>query len=179
MRIVSLHGDGAAHRIWPTVEYTPDPWSFAIPAGWSVVEADGRSWSSPYPVVAVFWPERFYQVFILLKPGFTEYYCNVISPPSWLTASAPIWGKQGSFSPNVAAEVRFHDLDLDVYVDATGIRVLDEDEFSARQQVYPHKWVESAQIALQELRRLATTQQGPFAPVTAQFWRRWLAKGRS
>ncbi|RIV24263.1 DUF402 domain-containing protein [Alicyclobacillaceae bacterium I2511] len=180
MKIVSLHGDGSPHRIWPVVEQTPDPWCFIIPAGGSVVEANGRAWSSDYPVVAVFWPERYYQVFILLKQGHTEYYCNVISPPTWFYATSPL-PMRAEFSDGLSTPVPgvwFHDLDLDVYVDAEGIRVLDEDEFSSRQTNYSPQWVAAAQSAVEELRRLATAHKGPFAPNTAQFWRWWVGQGK-
>ncbi|MCL6517118.1 DUF402 domain-containing protein [Alicyclobacillus sp.] len=149
MKLVSLHGDGRPHRVWDSVEETFDPWVFHIPPGAPVLEADGRVWSSDYPVWAVFWPDRYYQVFQLCKPEGIAYYCNVITPPVY-DAEERI--------------VRFRDLDLDVYVDGAGIRLLDEEQFAARRSGYPPEWVREALAASHELVRLARLRRGPFTP---------------
>ncbi|MCL6597253.1 MAG: DUF402 domain-containing protein [Alicyclobacillus macrosporangiidus] len=163
MMLVSLRGNGLPHRTWTHAEETAEPWVFWIPPGASVLEADGRSWSSGYPVVALFWPDRYYQVFRLCKPEGIEYYCNVITPPVYDAE---------------ARTVRFHDLDLDVYVDASGVRLLDADQFDARRTAYPATWVEAALAAAAELTRLAQNRQGPFASLAegdltpSSCWRR-------
>jgi protein associated with RNAse G/E len=155
-RLVSVRADGSPHRMWPCVVATEDPWSFIIPSRSPVVEADGKRWHSDYPVVAVFWPDRWYQLFVLLKPAGIEYYCNVIAPPVYEAGSRT---------------VRFVDLDLDVYVDRQ-VRVLDEEEFAARSIYYPPEWRDAADAAAAELVRLAQDRAGPFHPAAAERWRR-------
>ncbi|MCL6637388.1 MAG: DUF402 domain-containing protein [Alicyclobacillus sp.] len=161
VQMVSYRPQGQAHRRWLEAWPTPEPWVFAVPAGSPVEEADGRRWSSPYPVVALFWPHRFAQVFLLLKPSGAEYYCNACSPPAYHPEKR---------------RLAFVDLDLDLYVDAAGVRWLDEEEFAARQSAYPAGWAAAAQSALTQLARLAAQRQGPFAPATAAAWRRWCAR---
>jgi protein associated with RNAse G/E len=143
--------------VWSSAQTTPEPWAFYIGPGQPVIEGNGSSWHSDYPVVALFWPDRYYQVFLLLKREGPEYYCNVITPP---------------FYDGRAGEVRFIDLDLDVYVDSD-VRLLDEDEFERRRGKYPVEWAERATEAAAELVRLAERRAGPFQPAVAQWWRAW------
>ncbi|GGJ05689.1 UPF0374 protein YgaC [Alicyclobacillus cellulosilyticus] len=159
MKLCSLRADGRPHRTWTNVEATDEPWSFYIPAGSPVVEADGRVWSSPYPVVAHFFAGCFYQVFRLLKASGEEYYCNVITPPVWDASHTA---------------VVFHDLDLDVYVAPDGVRVLDEEEFAAQQANYPAEWVTEARRAAAELVRMANAGEGVFSKAAARRWRAWV-----
>ncbi|CAM3977078.1 DUF402 domain-containing protein [Alicyclobacillus pomorum] len=147
------------HRIWPEVYATDEPWAFFIPANTPVQEEDGRQWSSPYPVVALFWPKAYYQVFILLKPQATEYYCNVIAPLCYLVDRQT---------------VVFTDLDVDVMVTATGVEVLDEDEYEVRKGSYPPRWCAGVMDAKAELVALAKQQRGPFSPATANRWRAYV-----
>jgi uncharacterized protein len=156
MKLQSLRGDGRIHRIWTKAYATDEPWAFTIPANTPVQESDGSEWSSPYPVVALFWPGAYYQVFMLLKEDTTDYYCNVIAPLRYVADEQT---------------VVFTDLDLDVRVTATGVEVLDEDEYEVRKASYPPCWCEGAMRAKAELVALATQQRGPFSPATANRWR--------
>ncbi len=159
MRLHSLRGDGRIHRIWPEVYATDEPWAFIIPANTPVQEEDGREWSSPYPVVALFWPKAYYQVFILLKAHATEYYCNVIAPLCYLADQQT---------------VVFTDLDVDVMVTEKGVEVLDEDEYEVRKASYPPCWRVGVMEAKAELVALAEQQRGPFSPATANRWRAYV-----
>ncbi len=156
LELVSSHGKGQAHRQWLNVFPTYDPWSFWIPPGGSVVEANGRSWSSPYPVIAMFWPQQYYQIFVLLKESCTEYYCNIITPPV--------------FDPQKRC-VLFQDLELDVYVTDDGAKLLDVAEFEESKMTYPKAWSIAAWGAAETLLRMGETKEGPFSGEVAQFWR--------
>ncbi|MBX5435719.1 MAG: DUF402 domain-containing protein [Alicyclobacillaceae bacterium] len=159
MRLVSLRGDGSPHREWTCAWPSADPWSFVIPPGSAVRESDGRQWSSDYPVVALFGPGRYYQVFLLLKPQETHYYCNIIVPPAYDAAGRV---------------VRFTDLDLDVWVGDSGPEVWDEEEFADRSARYPPSWVEEARRSRDWLVCAAKRRSGPFAPEGAARWREQL-----
>lgn len=161
LTLVSVHGDGHAHRVWTRVETTYQPWSFWIPPGALVSEANGHTWSSPYPVVGLFWPNKYYQVFLLLKETGVGYYCNVIAPPRYD-------GERQS--------VTFVDLDLDVVVNSDGARTLDTEEFWRRRVGYPQAWVDAAIAAERELTSLAGRCLGPFSPATELRWRAWSAR---
>lgn len=156
MRLISRRGNGRLHRVWSSALCTRDPFVYLIPPHTDVVEADGRTWSSPYPVVAFFWPEAYYQVFLLLKAEATEYYCNVISPIS--------------YQP-VEESIEFTDLDIDVIVSAAGVSVVDMDEFLERAGTYPLNWSTEAILARDYLVGMAEGQRGPFSPATAKWWR--------
>lgn len=173
MRIVSYHGDGSQHREWTRAVTTREPWTFIIPPGELVKESSGSTWASDYPVVAFFWPDRYYQVFLLLKSTGEEYYCNIITPPVYQSSSEG----EASDSDKTAADswVQFVDLDLDVYVSQPAhdvqVRQLDRDEFELRKHSYAREWVEQAEAANEELVRLAKSRTGPFSPATAAWWR--------
>lgn len=122
------------------------------------MEADGRRWSSAYPVVGLFWPDRFYQVFLLLKDDATEYYCNLITPPVYRPGERVI---------------SFVDLDLDVVIADGRVQVLDEDEYALRRRQYPEAWQTAVTQASAELIRLANERRGPFSTETATRWRQW------
>lgn len=160
LRIQSVHGDGTPHRMWLHVDPTPDPWAFSIPKGSPVVEADGGRWSSPYPVVALFWPQRFYQVLLLLKANGTEYYCNLVADVA--------------YDP-VDRVIRYTDLDLDVRKTSSGVELLDEEEFEERKASYLQPfWASEAKAAAAVLMELARADQGPFQPAIADEWRAWI-----
>lgn len=158
--LCSTHFDGTPHRRWEVTNTTADAWSFAIAPGAPVREADGHIWASDYWVVAWFWPDVFYQVFLLLKDTGTEYYCNIITPPVYI-ANKP--------------EIAFADLELDVRLDANGLWVADEDEFAARQVDYPKSVVSAARAAKDRLTDLGAARRGPFSQAAAARWRAVLA----
>jgi len=146
--------------MWLRATETVDPWSFLIPPGSPVQEASGRRWSSPYPVVMIFWPGAFYQVCMLLKNDWTDYYCNVISPPRYDGRSR---------------QIEFHDLDLDVRVtQAAGPYLVDVEEFEQRKRYYSKEWVGEAETAASHLLTMGHQQRGPFSPATAEKWRVWI-----
>jgi uncharacterized protein len=161
VELVSKHGDERPHRKWLDVECTPDPWSFFIPSASPVEEANGTRWSSSYPVIAMFWPGVFYQVFVLLKPVTTEYYCNVIVPLVYYPA---------------VKKIEFIDLELDVYVSDKGVEPRDVEEFEAVRKGYPLAWVEGARNAFDELQSLGRARSGPFSAGTARAWRDFAQK---
>lgn len=156
MKLNSCHADGSAHRVWEAAVNTVDPWAFLIPAHSQVREASGSAWSSPYPVVGLFWPQRFYQVFLLLKETATDYYCNVITPPV--------------YRPETNA-IEFIDLDLDVLSIGRKVWVADEEEFAARSPSYPKEWVTEANTAKDVLWQYVQAGSGPFSLRTAEVWR--------
>jgi protein associated with RNAse G/E len=159
MQLYSIHGNSRPHRKWLDVNPLVDPWCFLIRSGAQVQEASGRTWYSDYPVVAFFWPDRFYQVFMLLKENRTEYYCNIIVPPLY---------------DSLTQSVKFVDLDLDVYVAESEYEVLDQDEFVDRQKHYPRYWIENAEMALRQLTSMIERQQGLFSLATSEWWREWV-----
>ncbi len=162
-KLLSLRANGVRHREWSSAEVTPDPWSFLIRPGQLVEEVDGRRWCSPYPVVALFWPGAYYQVFLLLKEKSTDYYCNVIAPVRYLAEERT---------------VAFTDLDIDVVVSGRRVEVVDLDEFAVRKADYSEDWQREALQAKDELVRMASSQAGPFAPATANWWRAyWMSTG--
>lgn len=161
LELVSKHGDGSPHRKWTNVACTADPWSFLIPPESPVEEADGTVWSSSYPVVSMFWPGLFYQVFVLLKPTTTEYYCNVIAPLE--------------YHPEMKM-IEFIDLELDVYVSDEGVEPRDIEEFEVARQSYPVEWVVGARKASEALITLGRDRSGPFSAGTARAWRDFVGK---
>lgn len=156
MKLVSLHADGRSHRTWLSAIDTPQASTYLIPTHSPVVESDGERWSSPYPVIAFFYPAAYFQVFMLLKATRTDYYCNVIVPPLF------------------ASDIFFIDLDLDVEIEAEQAHVRDVSEFSARRVHYPQNWGDSALAAVDTLLRFHTQNRGPFHPATADWWRGYL-----
>jgi uncharacterized protein len=156
LKLLSTRFDGSMHRIWSGVLPTPEPWCFFIPPHSPVHERNGSEWDSPYPVIGMFWPDKHYQVFMLLKECGTTYYCNVISPAIYDA------GQQ---------TVRFIDLDLDLVLDHQGVHTLDEKEFAQRQAAYPRAMVDAALAAIQALRDFALDRRGPFALATECRWR--------
>lgn len=154
MRLVSIHADGSPHRTHLHACPTAQRFVYIIPPNTPVLEADGEQWSSAYPVVAFFWPQVHFQVFMLLKSRRTDYYCNIILPP--------VCTRQ---------EVTFVDLDLDVLVLDGQVELVDKQEFGIRKAAYKPVWITQAEAAAQELLRAARCQWGPFLPATAQRWR--------
>ncbi|GMA57876.1 hypothetical protein C7445_10931 [Alicyclobacillus sacchari] len=150
MRLISLRYDGQLHRVWQRMEPGSLPGSYRIPAGAAVQERDGTTWSSDYPVVALFWPKVFYQVFVLLKPDVTDYYANVITPA--------IFGSD---------LVVFIDLDLDVRIENDAVSLVDVDEFTRRSHLYPQSWRNEAVAAAKQLVAMAKRGIGPFRPALA------------
>lgn len=160
-RLVSRKWETGLHRIWTHVQLAPElgPWTFFVQSAWRVQERDGSTWSNNYPVLAFFWPDAFYQVFMLFKSSGIEYYCNFISPAHW--------------NPTERA-VEFVDLDLDLYLSDHGPELLDEDEFAARRAAYPQEWVRAVVAAAETLWDLASTRTGPFSPAVERRCLAWL-----
>ncbi len=158
MKLRSLRYDGTFHRLWDNTISLPDPNAYLIQRGMPVLEADGRVWSSDYPVVALFWPGSFFQMFMLLKTDRTDYYCNIITPI--VQTPTDIW---------------FVDLDYDVLVMDGQVSLVDEDDFLSRKDFYPNEWVDGAQAAKKLVLNMAREQIGPFSPAIAKGWRDWLA----
>lgn len=150
---------GMPHRTWERVIRLPLQIAYFIPPFSPVREANGRSWSSDYPVIAYFWPDVFFQVTVLLKANRTDYYCNIITPVT--QTMSDIW---------------FIDLDLDVLVMDEEVSLVDEEEFELRKQFYPDEWVRGALEAKSLLLHMAEKQIGPFAPAIAEGWREWILK---
>ncbi|WAH39299.1 DUF402 domain-containing protein [Alicyclobacillus dauci] len=150
---MSVHTDGSIHRTWLNVRKTVSRGIYLISPKSPVLESDGTSWSSDYPVVAFFWPRSFFQVFMLLKETGTDYYCNVTLPPV------------------IGNDVVFVDLDLDVVVTGGQAEVVDRREFDERKVAYQSEWIENAQTAATTLMSLAENRWGPFHPATALRWR--------
>lgn len=160
-RIESVKYDGTPHRTWTGVEEWsgfqppsgPERWSLTlrIPAGADVLEADGRTWCSDYDVAACFFARRCVQVMALLKQTGEEYYCNACTV-AVVDAALRI--------------VRFTDLDLDLYVDASGPRWLDEDEFAenVRRFGYPPDLVKRVRDDLSLFTNWAENRVGVFMP---------------
>lgn len=158
MKLISHRADGSVHRTWERVDVTDHPWAFWIPAKSIVREADESTWYSDYAVVALFWPRCFYQVFLLLKDTGTDYYCNIITPPTYNE-------RKGA--------VEFIDLDLDVLLTGDTLQVVDEEEFAARSLFYSQEWIDEAETAKRTLLQYAHNRTGPFSLRTAEVWRRY------
>lgn len=159
MKIRSFKVGEEPHRTWLDARLTDDPWAFWVPANTPVEEASGSPWSSDFPVIMQFWPERFYQVCLLLKESGTEYYCNVVSPPRF------------DWSSEI---VSFIDLELDVVVANGRVSLVDEDEFAARRGEMTPALAANAVTAAEHLMTLAREKTGPFSPATAKYWHDWL-----
>lgn len=149
------------HRRWPeTDRLSGDPPVLWIPAGRPVVEADGRRWSSPYPVICWLWPDRWYHVMALCREDGIGYYCNVATPPEWDPA---------------AGEWRFVDLELDVRMEPGGEpAVMDREEFEAacREGRIAAEERKGAEEGLRELLDWALRRRGPFDPAEVALRRR-------
>ncbi len=107
-------------------------------------------WTTPYHTRNHFWDDRWYNVMRLeRRDGQLEgWYCNVTTP-------AEFDGEQ----------VRYVDLDLDVYVPAQGEpELLDEDEFqeNSTRMAYPAEVVAEARRASADLLTLARAGDFPF-----------------
>jgi protein associated with RNAse G/E len=119
-------------------------------AGQELVTSDGP-WVTPYDVRNHFWYDRWYNVLRMDRPrggGLEGWYCNVTTPPEY-----------------DGETLRYADLDLDVWVDATReAKVLDEDEFleNSRRMGYPPDVIEQARRAVEELVDLARSGAFPF-----------------
>jgi len=164
MKIISWHGNGDRHRTWTDVQLTAEPNTWWIPQNRAVYEANGHTWSSPYDVLAWFPAGKYYQVFILLKPQATEYYCNVIAPVD--------------FAKYEGTDIEFIDLDIDVFVTKDSVAVLDEAEFEARKAAYQPEWITGVYAARAELVDLAEAGVGVFSPASAMRWRDIVASGK-
>jgi uncharacterized protein len=157
MKIRSLRYQGNPHRTWERVIPLHEHPAFYIPPNSPVRDADGKLWSSDYPVIAYFWPSVFFQVTILLKANQTDYYCNVITPVT--RTKTDIW---------------FIDLDLDVLLMNGEVSLVDEEEFRMRSRFYPDAWIKGATRAKSFLLQMANDRSGFFAPAIADGWRDWL-----
>lgn len=155
VRLVSLKSTGRIHRVWSHARPTPVPGAFFIPPCTPVVEASGERWASDYPVVAIFWPRTYYQVFLLLKAEATDVYANIITPPF------------------IGRDVTFIDLELDVIRKDGHVDVIDEEDFQRSERTYPDEWVRGAEEAVQHLVRELTEEKGIFRPATLAWWRDW------
>lgn len=108
-------------------------------------------WTTPSDVRNYFWSDRWYNVMRLEGPqggGLEGWYCNVATPPQF-----------------DGENVRYVDLDLDVFVPAHGEpQVLDEEEFleNSQRMGYPPEVVEQARRAVNELLALAGSGRFPF-----------------
>ncbi|MDI3257040.1 MAG: DUF402 domain-containing protein [Kyrpidia sp.] len=156
-------GEGAGgirvHRRWPEAQWLrgrpPVLW-FA--PGTPVEEADGRVWSSPYPVVCWLWEERWFHVMALCLEDGTGYYCNVASPPVWTPARRVL---------------RVVDLELDVRMEPGGeARVVDRDEFeqAIKSGRITREEAVEAEKAAAELLEWIGRRRGPFDPVEVARW---------
>ena len=162
MRFVSLRASGAVYRIWPEALPTPTRSAFLIPPGYPVVEADGRTWSNTFPVVAFFWPGLYYQVFLLLRAEQPAYYVNVITPMTRLRDV-----------------IYFIDLDLDVIVQHGVPMLVDEEEFAQRRGGYGAAQVTGAIRAVEQIFALVTRNQGVFSSECVSAWRHYAATATS
>ncbi|HEU4963343.1 MAG TPA: hypothetical protein VFV52_05710, partial [Bacilli bacterium] len=79
MREVQMTGfkhDGRKHRHWLKLYELPgEPGVMWIEPHTPVVEANGKEWSSPFPVVYWVHPEKWYNIAVLCKEEGTAYYC--------------------------------------------------------------------------------------------------------
>src|SRR5579875_181423 len=156
MNFYSLYADGTRHRTWRNAIQAPDKNAYLITPGTPVLESNGQTWSSDYPVIAFFSQDVYFQVFLLLKADSAEYYCNIITPVT--ETQQDIW---------------FIDLAIDVLVNKTEIQVVDEDEFEQRCLEYRREWIYRAVEAKEQVVQLAKKEWGPFHPATVERWRDW------
>lgn len=160
-KIESQKYDGKMHRLWTCArpisidtivkdEYSPD-FLLQIPAFTKVIDASGKEWSSNYDVVACFFSEKHYQVMVLKKTPYTEYYCNSCSIAE---------------VDNLEQVVRFIDFDLDLLVNSGwGMKVVDRQEFEEHAILYgyPVKIINAVESDLLELQRQVRARKGVFA----------------
>jgi len=160
-KIESFKYDGKIHRTWTCAlpleplsinrdEFNPD-FMMTIPAHSTVLEANGKEWSSPYDVVACFYEGKHYQVMVLRKDNDNEYYCN-----SCTIAKISEQDKT----------VSFIDMDLDLLVDKMRkLRVVDQREFEVNSRIYhyPEELKMNVKSDLSELKRQVRMQKGIFS----------------
>ncbi len=160
-RIKSHKYDGAIHREWTCAypihrsysrhdEFAPNL-MLRIPAHTKVVESDGKEWSSSYDVIACFYERMHYQVMVLRKGHYNEYYCNSCTVAEISRQSRT---------------VSFIDLDLDLIVDKNhGLRVVDQDEFeeNSKRYHYPEDLKMHVRADLSELIRQVRQHKGVFS----------------
>lgn len=170
VRLESVKFGGVPHRVWERLfALTPsgaDPQVLWGPVPTEIVEADGRRWTGPVPVLMHLWAHRAWNAVTLLDPGGTRYYCNVCTG---LETVAP-----GTY--------RYTDLDLDVLVDPHGAtEVADEEEFAAnrRRFGYPPAVVRCARSGLKDLLGAIRRGEDPFDPDAVRRWLRELTPGPS
>jgi protein associated with RNAse G/E len=149
--VVSVKHDGSAHRLWKKGQVVcKKPLVVRVDSGEHVVEADGREWSSPFPVFLWFHPDAWFNVIILCKKDGTGYYCNIASPPIF-------YEKENRYE--------FVDYDLDVIVETDGsYQVVDREEYNehVKKFAYPPDVRSKVNEGLTELLSLLEQNREPF-----------------
>jgi protein associated with RNAse G/E len=155
----SYKHDGREHRRWVKLYELPgERGVLCIDPDTPVIEADGKSWSSPFPVIYWVHPEKWYNVAVLCREDGTTYYCNVASPIQY---------------DESRRMYTFIDYDVDLIVSADGVaEVVDEEELTEHAQAmkYPPDVLHKIAEATAELVALHEAQEGPFDPDAPARW---------
>jgi uncharacterized protein len=150
--VVSLKHDGSPHRMWKKGQVVgKNPLVVRVDSGEHVVEADGREWSSPFPVFLWFHPDAWFNVIILCKKEGTGYYCNIASPPIY---------------DEKEKRYQFVDYDLDVLVETDGTyQVVDREEYNehVKKYAYPPDVRNRVDEGLTTLLSLLEQKREPFS----------------
>jgi len=159
VRMQSYKHDGREHRRWVHLFEVPgEKGVLWIDPNTPVVEADGKEWSSPFPVIYWVSPEKWYNVAVLCKEEETAYYCNIASPIEYDEATQTY---------------TFIDYDVDLLGNEHGVyEVVDEEELTehAHAMKYPPDVLLKIAEATAELVALFEAQEGPFEPEARERW---------
>lgn len=114
--IQSYKHDGLLHRTWAkglVLESNEKQFVVVTNKAW-VTEANGRHWITREPAICFFYPDRWYNVFCMIRKTGIYYYCNLASPSLY----------DGEAIKNID-----YDLDVKVYPDGRW-DILDRDEYA-------------------------------------------------
>lgn len=158
IEIQSYKHDGNIHRVWESNIVLKGTEKVIIGANdkASVIESDGRIWTTREPAISYFHAEYWFNIIGMLRRDGVHYYCNISSPFTY---------------ENKALKYIDYDLDVKVFPDMT-YKLLDEDEYeeNSKDMDYP---VDLDPILYKQIDFLLTwvrQRKGPFAPDFIDKW---------
>ena len=158
IQIQSYKHNGNIHRVWESNFVLQGTEKVVIGANdkASVIESDGRVWTTREPAISYFHSEYWFNIIGMLRSDGIHYYCNLSSP---------------FIFDNEALKYIDYDLDIRVYPDMT-YELLDEDEYEENKtnMQYPKELNDILYNHIEYLLRWVRQGKGPFAPGFVDQW---------
>ena len=148
--IQSYKHDGSLHRTWAkgvVIESNDHQFVVVTNKTW-VTESNGRHWVTKEPAICFFYPNRWFNIFSMIRKGGIYYYCNLASPSIF----------DGEAIKNID-----YDLDVKVYPDGSW-EVLDKDEYldHSKKMDYGSDIKRIVEKELENLIDMVKSGKGPF-----------------